>query len=368
MTLMLVLAAIAVLFVPSVQDGDKAAAGARQVTSMLHIAKSRAMRDRAPRGVRLLYTTDPNQITQLQYIEQPTDFYDPKSAVSLCARDPRLLQFSGIDLWGGAGPGGQPNWPVQKGDYIEINGSGQVWRIQQDPASSGSPPGVGDLLFVGMVNTSGRLTSRPGTSPATINIPSMPNVLPGMSLTLGTGATQETVMVISHPTGSPVYTVSTCNQAPPPAPDFMVRNDPPLYCPTFPSGFPYRIMRSPRVVAGEDGLTLPVDVAIQLGAATGATAYDPPVSSPSSSIGVAALPGQVWHDIMFSPSGAIVGSGAANDKIILWVRDVTQPNVTDNSPILVCVYTRSGLIAAHPVDVSGPSPYSFTVDGKSSGE
>ena len=37
----------------------------------------------------------------------------------------------------------------------------------------------------------------------------------------------------------------------------------------------------------------------------------------------------------------MVGPLAGYDKIILWVRDLTQPNITDNVPVLVCIYTRS---------------------------
>ena len=86
--------------------------------------------------------------------------------------------------------------------------------------------------------------------------------------------------------------------------------------------------------------------------------YDPPLA-----------PSGAYFDILFSPSGAVVGAGTANDKIVLWVRDVTQPTPVENHPVLVCIYTRSGLIASHDVDVSaGGNPYSFTADGKPSEE
>jgi hypothetical protein len=70
---------------------------------------------------------------------------------------------------------------------------------------------------------------------------------------------------------------------------------------------------------------------------------------------------------MFSPSGTVIGQGAASDKIIMWVRDVVLGNDSADQT-LVTVYTRTGLIAAHPVDITpGADPYHFTYDGLSSG-
>ena len=39
-----------------------------------------------------------------------------------------------------------------------------------------------------------------------------------------------------------------------------------------------------------------------------------------------------------------------------------------NDPTLVCIYPRTGLIAAHPVDIAnlGTNPYTFTVSGRRS--
>ena len=374
MTLILVLATIAVLFVPSVQDGDKASTGARQLMSMLQIAKTRAMRDQAPRGVRLVPTdpNHPNQITQLQYIQQPPDFYDPRSA----GPSPPPIGMGNIvsfaaqgvpspDFWGGFG-NNPPLWPVQPGDYLEINGGGLLRRILAVPP--GNVPNMSNqLVLAGIVNTTGQLQGAAGGFPATITVPGGTSVSPGMSLSLGTGPTQESALVMAA--SGPTVVLRSCLQ--PAKTTFLVQNDPPL---AIPANCPYRIVRGPRVVAGEDALTLPVDVAIQLGASVLmpngsalSSTYDPPLSSPAG--------GGPWYDILFSPSGAVVGSAASNDKIVLWVRDVTQfntagaPDVTANSPLLVCVYTRSGLLAAHSVDVTpGGNPYSFTVDGRSSGE
>src|SRR5262245_31535198 len=54
MTLILALAAITVAFLPKVQESQRASTGADHLQGALLIAKQRALRDQAPRGLRLL--------------------------------------------------------------------------------------------------------------------------------------------------------------------------------------------------------------------------------------------------------------------------------------------------------------------------
>jgi hypothetical protein len=72
---------------------------------------------------------------------------------------------------------------------------------------------------------------------------------------------------------------------------------------------------------------------------------------------------------MFAPDGRVMGALASYDKIILWVRDVSVPD-GQGEPTLVCIYTRTGLIAACAVDSSffsaGTSPYTYTANGRRS--
>ena len=70
------------------------------------------------------------------------------------------------------------------------------------------------------------------------------------------------------------------------------------------------------------------------------------------------------------PRRVLGGRGhlAPSDMIVLWVRDISyagQP--TAGRPALIVIQCRTGFIAAHPVDVYGNDPYSFTKDAKSSG-
>jgi len=108
---------------------------------------------------------------------------------------------------------------------------------------------------------------------------------------------------------------------------------------------------------GEPELQLPKDVAIDL--ATNATYGGnlPPLVS-----------GLV--DLIFYPSGQMPFAGSG---IFLWVKDYTRdPN--DPLQSLICIMP-SGFIAAHPVDVTPSAsgtppyanPYSFALDGRSSG-
>jgi hypothetical protein len=125
------------------------------------------------------------------------------------------------------------------------------------------------------------------------------------------------------------------------------------------NGQQYRIIRSARPLQGEATLSLPQDTAIDLN-----------WSYPQ---GVGAF------DLLFSPSGTVVGGAAATDRVIYWVRDnsVDQPAAgapVNGEPALIVVYVRTGFIAAHPVNTDPNIPsagnqdyYWFTRDGRSSG-
>jgi prepilin-type N-terminal cleavage/methylation domain-containing protein len=111
----------------------------------------------------------------------------------------------------------------------------------------------------------------------------------------------------------------------------------------------YRIIRQPRPLAGETPLKLPQDVIIDTG-----LSLPPPTNAGSG-------------DLLFSPSGRLLGPLGAQTQVVLWVRDVTRDSPTDNSPVLVSIYARTGFIAVHPVNIAGPDFYSFTRDGRLSG-
>src|SRR5262245_53336121 len=73
-----VLAGLAIYFVPSFNTSARAARGAADLQQWLNSARQRAIRDQAPRGLRLLINTDPNSPSfgfydRAQYLEQADD-------------------------------------------------------------------------------------------------------------------------------------------------------------------------------------------------------------------------------------------------------------------------------------------------------
>lgn len=134
--ILLVVATITVLFFPSMQDQARGARGASLLQGWLQIAKTQALRDQAPRGLRLHLidmSTAPDEqqrkvsykpgrwVVDCQIIEQPPDvvsgMLEPTNATTV-----KISSVSGFVA-------GSPDlWPVQIGDYVEFPG-GTVRRI-----------------------------------------------------------------------------------------------------------------------------------------------------------------------------------------------------------------------------------------------
>jgi prepilin-type N-terminal cleavage/methylation domain-containing protein len=157
----------------------------------------------------------------------------------------------------------------------------------------------------------------------------------------------------------------------------------------------YRVSRRARPVIGEAVLQLPKDIAIDI-----SRQFNPQQTSalptwyrmfpPTANTG-----GGYPFDILFSPSGQVIGAeGALGSRICLWVRDVSlnfpSPSFNNDLAIseptqlppgpntLITVYTRTGHITAHeinpiyltPNSASNPNswnPFQFTQDGLTSG-
>lgn len=145
----------------------------------------------------------------------------------------------------------------------------------------------------------------------------------------------------------------------------------------------YRIIRAPRVLTGEATLQLPKDIAIDVSWVTNdptnqRSVYLAPASQQLSNIDQNNVPQPI--DILFAPSGEVIGAGAAKFAIVLWVRDVSQdpfvllPNGSGPDydkpavdPTLIAVYAKTGFIAAHPVNQDRTDYYKFVRESKSSG-
>lgn len=129
----------------------------------------------------------------------------------------------------------------------------------------------------------------------------------------------------------------------------------------------YRIIRGPRPM-GEEKLILPKNISIDFG--TNILYLNPWIPNPSDRS----------LDVMFAPSGRVVGRQSATDEIFFWIRDVKIPFQTnwshlgEGGPTLVALRTRSGVVSAHGVDRSNgfnpaakvpPTPYTLARDGRS---
>jgi hypothetical protein len=135
--------------------------------------------------------------------------------------------------------------------------------------------------------------------------------------------------------------------------------------PSLGAGNNYRILRQPRVISGEQNLTLPAGVVVDLVSTTPIAGVNTPLSNPPQTAA-----GNL--EVLFAPSGAVVGQGTPSGQVYLWVR---QPNpatpqigadLTEGFGVIVAVQVRSGFISTNPV---GPTndPYFFTRDMRSSG-
>lgn len=110
----------------------------------------------------------------------------------------------------------------------------------------------------------------------------------------------------------------------------------------------YRIIPAPRAVAGEQALRLPDEVGVRDW-----------VSSTEGSQNLAAN-----KQILFAPSGAVIGEGSASGQIMLWIKHL---RTGIDKKTLITVQPRTGLIAAHPVSSTAGDPFEFTRDARSSG-
>jgi hypothetical protein len=117
----------------------------------------------------------------------------------------------------------------------------------------------------------------------------------------------------------------------------------------------WRIIRQPRRVPGEDILTLPQDVVVDIGQ-IGTTGLNYSQNVPSRgtvTVGTTTVPN---YEILFSPSGDVIGQSASTGKILLWVRDATVPSPSQGdtppmqgNPTLVGIQVRGGFLGTYPV-------------------
>jgi prepilin-type N-terminal cleavage/methylation domain-containing protein len=340
-SIIIVVASLALLLGPSLSQDQRTTRGADHLSMWLLIAKQRSFRDQQPRGVRLI--ADPNSsgpsgagtwVRELVYIERPAD-----------------LQF-GVTQYPGTIVVPSPRLDDPKNPNPTTNA--YVFVPARD-FQSGDVVLAGDFLIFDTLEDVPANAHRIAT--VTYLAPGDPRLPPPYQATGGT----DFFLAAADGTASLVGRGLT---------QMKVKPD---------GTTPYRFVRQPRPMAGEPRLQLPRDVIVDLDPTTEGGSVLPAGSA----------------DILFSPRGQLMADNASGGMVVLRVRNADKPfnpalSDTTSTPqhlvydqgdqILIAIYTRSGLIAAHPVDMTpNPTyplpagsgkladPFSFVRDGKSSG-
>lgn len=140
-SVMLALALIALAVIPDALNRSRTADGAERLQEWLLTSKQRALRDKAPRGLRLIPETLPNGdvvCRRLEYIEVPDSFAPPGTLVIPQSRfDPSsgsgAFQTHEITLRGG----GDIRPFVEPGDLLELVETGGVYQVWPIDAGNG---------------------------------------------------------------------------------------------------------------------------------------------------------------------------------------------------------------------------------------
>jgi prepilin-type N-terminal cleavage/methylation domain-containing protein len=151
--------------------------------------------------------------------------------------------------------------------------------------------------------------------------------------------------------------------------------------PVLPPGTAYAIVRGPRRLPSEDVIQLPPSIVVD-------DSVYPQPPGPTSIQLCQNLPQRTLVDstqtmqvaeIVFAPSGAVIGQGTGADKVLLWLRDPGLAAPTGGAPLVVSVQIRTGLISVYPVaawnstlpfnSIAPPynDPYQYARDGRASG-
>lgn len=153
--LIVLIATITALVLPNILRNNKSTQGANLLQGMLLAAKQRALRDRVASGVRLNVVTDPVYTNatntrlvsyEMVYIIRPDDFVvagTDQLTIGADAFGNPIATSQTVDFAGGLStliPAVPEQYPVQPGDYLELNGGGLVTAINAQIYQSTPPP------------------------------------------------------------------------------------------------------------------------------------------------------------------------------------------------------------------------------------
>jgi prepilin-type N-terminal cleavage/methylation domain-containing protein len=310
-SIMVTLATLAALFIPSLKQSNNSAKAAQMVQGQLTHSKQRAMRDQAPRGIRLIPSVDdPTVCSEIAFTEQPPD-----------------LAF---------------NHNYQSGPGVNQIVTYALYKKQATMATTFDNFRL-YWLPQGLIQpVDPRLPSYPG-----VKRPSASGIELGdyIEFTVGPIVYSSQILgVVDGPTTADDHLVLQK-----PVPSILDNPIAPLSLNNVITNF--RIIRSIRPLAGEDTVQLPPNMVIDL-----------TLSRPTPTTSWYGLPGIApASDIVFNSSGGVAANGGQN--IILYLRPLDGK--PDQHSVIV-IHAVTGQIVVHPV-APGADPYYFTRDGRGSG-
>jgi prepilin-type N-terminal cleavage/methylation domain-containing protein len=165
LSLILVLAALGIAFIPRVTERQKTGRAADQLQGWLFIARQWAKRDGRPTGVRIqqgrIYPTPAspnlNYRTELQYIQQPPPYWLPQTTLTIGGS---TATFSPTIDFSNGNQSNQSDWIVPQlgGDYLQVqrNNVYQIISVSQSTAGAGNPY---DILNLAPTSSAGVTTT-----------------------------------------------------------------------------------------------------------------------------------------------------------------------------------------------------------------
>jgi len=131
----------------------------------------------------------------------------------------------------------------------------------------------------------------------------------------------------------------------------------------------YRVIRQPQVIPGEADLNMPNGVVIDFNVRSW-NPYAGGLSNPPPSQLIDTTNTYTYYDVLFGPSGAVIGKGTTG-IIYFWVRRADNTGAPSNtsdprqgSPRIITIQPKTGLIASYQIGPVGGDPYQFALDGK----